>query len=276
MAQLVYNRGLIEPTRLEVFLTADERLVGDPFLLPDMQQAVTRVYRALLSGENIAVYGDFDTDGITATALLVQGLSSLGGNVIPYIPGRVGEGHGLKTRVLEQLQRDGISLVISVDCGITGFEAVRKARRKGLDIIVTDHHAPPDEIPPAVAVVDPKLPGSEFPFTELAGVGVAYKFLQALLISLGREQLLDGVMDLVALGTVADMVPLISENRYLVKEGLKRLNTAPRLGIREMMAQSGLIEGNLASEKYLLGYCSQVKHGQQDGPRHAQLRTVDD
>ena len=248
MAQLVYNRGLIEPTRLEVFLTADERLVGDPFLLPDMQQAVTRVYRALLSGENIAVYGDFDTDGITATALLVQGLSSLGGNVIPYIPGRVGEGHGLKTRVLEQLQRDGISLVISVDCGITGFEAVRKARRKGLDIIVTDHHAPPDEIPPAVAVVDPKLPGSEFPFTELAGVGVAYKFLQALLISLGREQLLDGVMDLVALGTVADMVPLISENRYLVKEGLKRLNTAPRLGIREMMAQSGLIEGNLASE----------------------------
>jgi len=248
IAQLVYNRGLTESSRLDAFLTADKRLAGDPFLLPDMQQAVTRVYRALLSGENIAVYGDFDTDGITSTALLVQGLSSLGGNVIPYIPSRINEGHGLKAGVLEKLQGEGISLVISVDCGITGLTAVRKARQKGLDVIVTDHHAPPEEIPPAVAVVDPKLPGSKFPFSELAGVGVAYKFLQALLLSLGREQLLDGVMDLVALGTVADMVPLIGENRYLVKEGLKRMNTAPRLGIREMMAQTRLIEGNLVSE----------------------------
>jgi len=248
MSQLVYNRGLTEMSLLESFLAADDRLASDPFLLPDMHQAVSRVYSALLSGENIAIYGDFDTDGITATALLVQGLSRLGGKVIPYLPGRVGEGHGLKIRVLEQLQKEGISLVISVDCGITGLDAVRKARRKGLDIIVTDHHAPPDELPPAVAVVDPKLPGSAFPYTELAGVGVAYKFLQALLLSLGREQLLDEILDLVALGTVADMVPLTGENRYLVKEGLRRLNTTPRLGIREMMAQSNLIEGNLASE----------------------------
>jgi len=248
IAQLAYNRGIAEASRLETFIAADERLVSDPFLLPDMHQAVARVYRALLSGENIAIYGDFDADGITATALLVQGLSLLDGKVIPYIPSRVGEGHGLKAGVLEKLHREGISLVISVDCGITGLVPVRKARRMGLDVVITDHHAPPDEIPPAVAVVDPKLPGSEYPFSELAGVGVAYKLLQALLLSLGREQLLNGVLDLVALGTVADMVPLLSENRYLVKEGLKQLNTAPRLGIREMIAQSGLVEGNLASE----------------------------
>jgi len=231
-----------------MFLAGDERLAGDPFMLPDMHQAVARVYRALLSGEKIAIYGDFDTDGITATALLVQGLSALGGNVVPYIPSRLGEGHGLKIGVLERLHQDGVSLVVSVDCGITGLAPVKKARRMGLDVVITDHHTPPDEVPPAVAVVDPKLPGSEYPFSELAGVGVAYKLLQAILLSLGQEQHLDGLMDLVALGTVADMTPLVSENRYLVRQGLKRLNTAPRLGIREMLALSGLIEGNLASE----------------------------
>ena len=248
MAQLAHNRGLGDPSQLETFLAADERLAADPFLLPDMHQAVARVYRALLSGEKIAIYGDFDTDGITATALLVQGLGILNGNTIPYMPSRVGEGHGLKTPVLERLHREGISLVVSVDCGITGLVPVKKARRMGLDVVITDHHTPPDEVPPAVAVVDPKLPGSAYPFTELAGVGVAYKLLQALLLSLGQERHLDEVMDLVALGTVADMTPLLSENRYLVKQGLEQLNTAPRLGIREMMAKSGLIEGNLASE----------------------------
>ena len=248
MAQLASNRGLSEPSQLETFLAGDERLAGDPFLLPDMHQAVSRLYRALLSGEKIAIYGDFDTDGITATALLVQGLSALGGNVVPYIPSRLGEGHGLKIGVLERLHQDGVSLVISVDCGITGLAPVKKARRMGLDVVITDHHTPPDEIPPAVAVVDPKLPGSAYPFSELAGVGVAYKLLQALLLSLGQERHLDELMDLVALGTVADMTPLLSENRYLVKRGLERLNTAPRLGIREIMAQTGLSEGNLVSE----------------------------
>jgi single-stranded-DNA-specific exonuclease len=248
IAQLLFNRGLADPSQLESFIAADKSLSADPFLLPDMHQAVARVYRALLSGENIAIYGDFDADGITATAVLVQGLSMLKGKTIPYIPHRLTEGHGLKVAALQKLQRQGATLVVTVDCGITGFSEVRKARRLGLDVVITDHHTPPDEIPPAVAAVNPKLPHSNYPFIELAGVGVAFKLLQALFQGLGNEKQLYELMDLVALGTVADMMPLLGENRYLVKQGLELMNASPRLGIREILAQSGLPVGNVVSE----------------------------
>jgi len=248
IAQLLYNRGLTEPSQLESFITADKRLSGDPFLLPDMHQAVTRIYQALLSGENIAIYGDFDVDGITATTLLVQGLTALGGKAVPYIPHRLTEGYGLKTTALENLYRQGISLVITVDCGITALPQVKKAKKTGLDIIITDHHTPLEEIPSAIAVINPKRADSNYPFSELAGVGVALKLLQALLLSIGKEKQLDGLLDLVAMGTVADMVPLLGENRYLVKQGLSLLNTTPRLGIRELIAQTRLNIGSLDSE----------------------------
>jgi single-stranded-DNA-specific exonuclease len=213
-----------------------------------MAQAVARVYRALLGGENMAIYGDFDTDGITATALLIQGLSSLGARVTPYLPHRVSEGHGLRTGALERLSQESVSLVITVDCGITGVAEVKKARRLGIDIVITDHHTPLDEIPQATAVVNPKLPNSGYPFSELAGVGVAFKLLEALLKSLGKEAILAKLIDLVTLGTVADLMPLVSENRYLVKQGLRLLNTAPRLGIREMITQAGLTMGSLDTD----------------------------
>ena len=248
VAQLLFNRGLIEPVQLESFITADERLSYDPFLLSGMAQAVSRVYHALLSGENMAIYGDFDTDGITATALLVQGLSSLGAKVTPYLPHRINEGHGLRTGALEKLSQQGVSLVITVDCGITGIAEVKKARRLGIDIVITDHHTPLDEVPQATAVVDPKLPDSAYPFSELAGVGVAFKLLEALLKSLGKEGELGTLLDLVTLGTVADVMPLVSENRYLVKQGLRLLNTSPRLGIREMITQAGLTMGSLDTD----------------------------
>ena len=246
--QLFYNRGLTEPSRLESFLAADERLSGDPLLLPGMPQAVSRIYQAMLAGESIAVYGDFDTDGITATALLVQGLSTLNTKAVPYIPHRLTEGYGLKTAALENLYRQGVSLVISVDCGITGLAEVNRAKRMGLDVIVTDHHIPPAVVPSATAVVNPKLPDSNYPFPELAGVGVAFKLLQALFRGLGKERELEGLTDLVALGTVADVVPLLGENRYLVKQGLKRLSASPRLGIREIVTQAGLNIASLDSE----------------------------
>jgi len=229
-------------------MAADERLSGNPFLLPDMQPAIARIYRALLSGENIAIYGDFDADGITATALLVQGLTSLGGKVTPYIPHRLTEGYGLKTTALENLYRQGISLVITVDCGITALREVKKAKRMGLDIIITDHHTTLPEIPPAIAVVNPKRTDSIYPFSELAGVGVALKLLQALFQSIGKEKQLDELIDLVALGTVADMMPLVGENRYLVKQGLKLINATPHLGVREMITQAGLNIGSLDTE----------------------------
>lgn len=248
IAQLLYNRGLTEPSQLESFIAADDRLSGDPTLLPDMPQAIARIYRALLSGESIAVYGDFDTDGITATALLVQGLSMLNCKATPYIPHRLTEGYGLKTAALENLHQQGVSLVVTVDCGITALSEVKRAKRMGVDIIITDHHTPLDEIPPAIAVIDPKLPDSSYPFPELAGVGVALKLLQALFRGIGKEERLAELMDLVALGTVADMMPLLGENRYLVKQGLKLINTSPRLGIREMTAQYGLNINNFDAE----------------------------
>jgi single-stranded-DNA-specific exonuclease len=209
---------------------------------------VARLYQALLSSEKIAIYGDFDTDGITATALLVQGLSFLNCRATPYIPHRLTEGYGLKTAALETLRKQGISLVVTVDCGITAIPEVKKARRLGLDVIITDHHTPLNELPPARAVVNPKMPGSNYPFSELAGVGVALKLLQALFWGLGKGQQLNKLVDLVALGTVADMVPLLGENRYLVKRGLELLSTSPRLGIREILAQSGINAADLSSE----------------------------
>jgi single-stranded-DNA-specific exonuclease len=248
VVQLLYNRGLTESSQLESFLTADESLSGDPNLLPDMHRAVARLYQALLSNENIAVYGDFDADGITATALVVQGLSFLSCKATPYIPHRLTEGYGLKIAALESLKKQGISLVVTVDCGITAVPEVKKARRLGLDVIITDHHTPQDEIPPAKAVVNPKLPGSNYPFSELAGVGVALKLLQALFWGLGKGKQLYKLLDLVALGTVADMVPLLGENRYLVKQGLELLSTSPRLGIREIITQAGLSATDLDSE----------------------------
>ncbi|MFQ6122636.1 MAG: single-stranded-DNA-specific exonuclease RecJ [Dehalococcoidales bacterium] len=246
--QLLYNRGLVEPGQLQSFIAGDKRLSHDPFLLPDMHRAVARIYRALLSGEKIVIYGDYDADGITATALLVQGLSTLGGKAIPYIPHRMTEGYGLKKAALENLRQQGVSLVITVDCGITSLPEVRKARRMGLDIIITDHHNPLSEIPPAVAIVNPKLSDSTYPFSELAGVGVALKLLQALFQSIGKEKQLDNLMDLVALGTIADISPLLGENRYLVKEGLKLINTTPRLGVKEIITLAGLNIGSLDAE----------------------------
>jgi single-stranded-DNA-specific exonuclease len=213
-----------------------------------MHRAVQRTYQALFRGERIAVYGDFDADGITATALLTQGLSALGGRVIPFIPHRFRDGYGLQLAPLERLGKAGVSLIITADTGISAFEEVARCRKLGMDVIVTDHHVPPDYLPPALAVVDPKRSDSAFRATDLAGVGVAFKLLQALLEGSGRDRVLAGLLDLVALGTVADMVPLLGDNRYWVKQGLELLNSTERIGLQEMMRCAGLQPGNLTSE----------------------------
>lgn len=240
MAQLLYNRGITDPAEIEPFLAADERLLNDPFLLPDMDKAVARVYRALLSNETVAIYGDFDADGITATVLLAQGLSSLGGRATPYIPRRIEEGYGLNHAALENLHKTGVNLVITVDCGISSAPEVERAQRIGLDIVVTDHHTVPHQMPPAIAVVDPKRADSRYPFPKLAGVGMAFKLLQALFHSLGKGGDIEAFLDLVAVGTVADMEPLLGENRYLVKRGLEVLHNTKRVGLREMAKCAGV------------------------------------
>jgi single-stranded-DNA-specific exonuclease len=248
ISKLLYNRGITEPSQVDLFLNPDKRLSADPYLMPDIHPAIARIYQALLAAENIAIYGDFDVDGITGTALLIEGLGALGANVTPYIPHRLKEGHGLNNSALDKLQQQGISLVITVDCGITGASQVMKANKKGLDIIITDHHTPLDELPPAIAVIDPKRDDSSYPFSELSGVGVAFKFLQALYRSMGKEGQLDRFLDLVALGTVADMMPMLRENRYLVKQGLGLLKESPRLGIKEIAESARLDIGNLCTE----------------------------
>jgi len=249
VVQLLYNRGLTRPEQFPSFLEGGRSLAADPISLPDMPRAVARVYRALLSGEKIAVYGDFDADGITATVLLVQGLTALGASVVPYIPHRQTEGHGLSVAALKQLREQGVSLVITVDCGITDLAQVKKAKKMGLDVVITDHHTPPPELPPAAATVNPRLEGAGYPFSHLSGVGVAFKLLQALLQSVGREDQAETVLDMVAIGTIADMSPLVAENRYLVKEGLRLINERPRLGLRELMNQTGLNAGRIDAER---------------------------
>lgn len=248
VAQLLYNRGIIDPADAEMFLAGDKRLENDPALLPEMGKAVARVMRAVLGGQTIAVFGDFDVDGVTATTLLVQGLQRIGGRVIPYIPHRVEEGHGLNILALKKLYQQGASLVITVDCGITADAEALKAREMGLDLIITDHHEVTGPLPTALAVVNPKRNDSTYPFRELAGVGVAFKLLQALFRATGRDGQADEFLDLVALGTVADMMPLLAENRYLVRQGLEVLNATSRPGIRELITCAGLKIGKIDAE----------------------------
>jgi single-stranded-DNA-specific exonuclease len=247
IAQLLYNRG-VKLEDIDLFLSADRRLEGNPFLLPDISQAVSRVYKAVLSRQKIAVYGDFDVDGVTAIVILVEGLSRLGAEVIPYIPDRVNEGHGLKISALEKLQAQGANLLITVDCGVTDLTVVKQAQDMGIDMIITDHHIPLGSLPRAVAVIDPKRKDSVYPYPDLAGAGVAFKLLQALFHKDSREKWLTRLLDLVVLATVTDLVTLVGENRYLVKEGLKELNKSSRVGIQEMVKLAGLKPGELDAE----------------------------
>ncbi|MFO7772475.1 MAG: single-stranded-DNA-specific exonuclease RecJ [Dehalococcoidia bacterium] len=247
IAQLLYNRG-VKPGEIEPFLAADERLEGNPFQLPDISQAVSRVYRAVLSREKVGIYGDFDVDGVTAVVILAEGLSRLGAEVLLYIPDRFSEGHGLNTSAIETLHTQGASLIITCDCGITDINEVKRAQKLGIDVIVTDHHIPLERLPQAVAVVDPKRKDSAYPYPDLAGAGVAFKFVQALFHKDSREKWLARLLDLVALATVTDLSPMVGENRYLVKQGLIELNSSSRLGIQEMVKLAGLKPGRLGSE----------------------------
>lgn len=248
-AQLLHNRGIANVTEAQAFFDVDDLASqGDPFIIPDMGRAVSRIQRALLSGETMAVFGDFDADGICGTVLLVEGLSRLGAQVIPYIPHRVQEGYGLNPVSLDSLAGQGVSLVITVDCGISDVAEVDYGRRIGLDIIITDHHTVPPELPKALAVVNPKRIDSAYPHYQLAGVGVAFKLMQALFRSLGKEHMVEELLDVVTVGTVADMVPLLGENRYLVKTGLKSLEKTSRVGLQEMMRTSGLLSRDIDTQ----------------------------
>jgi single-stranded-DNA-specific exonuclease len=249
---VLYNRGVTKPADVAVFLAGGDG-EPNPFDLQDVPAAVTRLRQALRGDEPIVVYGDFDADGVTATALLVQTLRALGGRVRPYIPDRVDEGYGLHEAALTQLAHDGARVVVTVDCGVRATEQIAHAKRLDLDVIVTDHHSPGPRPPKAVAVIDPKRDDSRYPFRELAGVGVAYRLAQALLRSHRQTPVTtqevrlqeEDLVDLVALGTVADLAPLLGENRTLVHRGLARINRMERPGIEALCRRAGLQPGQV-------------------------------
>ncbi|MFN2166909.1 MAG: single-stranded-DNA-specific exonuclease RecJ [Anaerolineae bacterium] len=241
IVQVLHNRGITGPQEADAFLDGPG-IQHDPFALKGMEDAVARLRQAIRRHEPIAVYGDFDTDGVTATALLVDTLSALGARVRPYIPHRVDEGYGLNLNALRRLWQAGVRVVVTVDCGIRSVREASRAQDH-LDLIITDHHSVGPDLPPALAILNPHQPGCPYPFKELAGVGVAFKLAQSLLrVDAQMEQAsqLDAVslLELVALGTVADMMPLLGENRTLVQSGLDVLNSTPRPGVEALMADA--------------------------------------
>lgn len=252
LAQILYNRGFEEPDAAQDFITGSD-LSYDPFQLKDMEAAVGRISDAIAEREPIAVYGDFDADGLCATALMAQALRALGADVKPYIPDRADEGYGLNRPALEKLTRSGIKLVVTVDCGIRSIEEIAASGRAGLDIIVTDHHSIGPELPPALAVINPQREDCAGE-ARMAGAGVAFMLAQALLLrrweadraNYPAELRLSDLLDLVALGTVADVVPLNARlNRRLVKHGLKTINEARRPGIAAIVKVAGLRPGGV-------------------------------
>jgi len=248
LVQVLYNRGIAEPAAVDAFLHHRHPQSDDPFLLKGMEAAVGRIARAIEQEDPIAIYGDYDADGVTAAVLLVQALRAMGAaRVQPYIPHRIEEGYGLNNDALEKLVAQGNQLVITVDCGIRGVDQVRHANQLGLDVIITDHHTVGPELPPAAAVLDPKQEGDDYPDRMLAGVGIAFKLIQGLsqagLTLDGFAGAEDDLLDLVALGTVADLAPLLNENRTLVYRGLEVINQARRPGVAALLNQARVKPG---------------------------------
>jgi single-stranded-DNA-specific exonuclease len=244
MQQILFNRGYATHEAAQAYLQAETNFDSSPMQIMGMHDCVDRICYSLKQKEEIAIYGDYDVDGVTATALLVQALRLMGGNVRGYIPNRFEEGYGLNKEALSNLYSDGVKLVISVDCGIRSPEETLYARALGLDIIITDHHQPADgDLPSANAIINPKQAGDLYPDKDLAGVGVAYKIVQALLDS-GKATWgdfpIDDLLDLVALGTVADLAPLVGENRMLVRKGLQKIRETKRQGLFSLAAVSDL------------------------------------
>ncbi len=241
IARLLCLRGLADPDQARRFLHPDLAHLHDPFRLADMDRAVERLERAVAGRERIAIHGDYDVDGITSTVILRRALELLGGDVVHFIPERLRDGYGLQPAAIDRLHGEGVSLVVSVDCGIRSSEAAARARELGLDLIVTDHHEPEGTLPDALAVINPKRRDCTYPDKHLAGVGVALKLVQALCARAGKDRWLPAFVKIAAIGTLADVVPLVGENRVIARLGLASLSAGPHtIGLRSLLDASGL------------------------------------
>ena len=244
VAQVLHNRGISDSPGLNSFLNPD---LHDPFLLSGMETACDRLYEAVQAGETIGVFGDFDVDGVTGTALVAEGLGDLGARVLPYIPDRLAEGHGLSEAAVLVLKESGVSVLVTVDCGVTAAREVALARDLGMDVVITDHHLPPPSLPPTPSIINPKLEVSDYPFPDLSGAGLAFKLVQGLCQQVGQPWKRE-LLELAALSTVADLVPLRGENRFLVKEGLKELRQTRRPGLQALYRNAGLRAESMDAE----------------------------
>lgn len=234
-AIILYNRGIRDDDAIGKFLSKDLSGMYDPFLMCDMDKAVERIYSAKEAGEKITIYGDYDVDGITAIAILYKHLNELGISVDYYVPDRMQEGYGVNRDALDKIKSNGSSLIITVDTGITAVEECEYAHQIGLDIIVTDHHECKEVIPDAYAAIDPKRKDCNYPFKSLAGVGVVFKLIQALSKDVSIDTLMEKYSDLMCLGTVADISPLVDENRVIVTEGLRRFKSTKNVGLKALI-----------------------------------------
>lgn len=232
-------RGIDTPEAARAFLETDPAKLHDPMLLPDMAKARDTIRRAIEQGKKIAVFGDYDVDGVTSTCVMTRVLRSLGADVRHYIPDRLSEGYGLSMGAMDRLAQDGIGLIVTVDSGVSAFEEIARARELGMEVVVTDHHECREELPDANAVVNPKRADSIYPFAELAGVGVAFKLASALAGDGQQRAVLEQYADLVALGTVADVMPLVGENRIIVAAGLRRMTETQNVGLSMLLHESG-------------------------------------
>jgi single-stranded-DNA-specific exonuclease len=253
VARLLCLRGFSDPDTAGRFLNPSLDHLHDPYLLADMVRAVERLERAIAQKERIAIHGDYDVDGITSTVILRRALEMLGGDVVHFIPERMRDGYGLQPAAIERLHGEGVRLVVSVDCGIRGMDAAQKARDLGVDLIITDHHEPEGTLPPAFAVINPKRHDCSYPDKNLAGVGVALKVVQALCQRADRAKWLPAFVKVAAIGTLADVVPVIGENRVIAKLGLGSLSSGRHtVGLRALLEASGLTGKTIDS--YQVGF----------------------
>ena len=247
IAQVLARRGVRTAGELRLFLDPPQRLPYDPLRLAGMGPALSRIYQAIKAGETVGVFGDFDVDGVTGTAIVAEALKAFGLVVVPYLPHRMEEGHGLSAAAVQRLVDQGVTLIITVDTGVTALDEVAYARGLGADVIITDHHVPHSDQPDAAGIINPHLAGGAYPFYQLCGAGLAFKLAQGLYQFHGLPW--DrSLLELVALGTIADLVPLVDENRYLVQEGLTALANTGRPGLQALLRMAGVQSGPLTAE----------------------------
>ncbi len=258
IANILINRGLKTEREIDNFLNPSLKNLYDPFLLDGMKESVERILKVREKNGKIIIIGDYDVDGLSSSILLHKAFNLLNIKNTYYIPHRLNHGYGVKKEDIKIVKESGATLVITVDNGITAFDFAEELKKTPIDLIITDHHIPDSSLPHALAIINPKLKNSKYPFTQLAGVGVAFKLVQAIFKRLSMEKFLSPLLKWVALGTIADAVPLIDENRILVKSGIKEIENSSEPGLNALMKVSGVNNNNLSSEDFLFRICPRI------------------